>query len=752
MMKTGNEEGLKMMHKVTPMNQGTPVNHMAGVVLLDVVLGIVIFVVGMLALAQLQGNLTRSGADANTRTVGANVAEEIIEAARAFAQVPTDPLDVISSFADIVTETRTVTRGGIEYTANITVEDYYYRADLGLGSFSTEQPPDNLCNGCVGIIYPDFKYMEVEVVWNSSQQFQISEGQTTGDLLGSGSITLTDMISSIPSFSGAKVAAASGDQEYYAPDAEYTPGTRPDAASIDLGNDRFKESTTPVTEIDMKYGIVETWFDVASYQQVGSDNIFLRREEFVTVSCQCSLLAAASDSGRRPTVWDGAEFSEGEFVTKTYGERPDESSLNPDQSLFCLQCCRDHHDGGSGANDQAADPGRSLFNPFKSSSEYHTSGTFSGDHKHYSQNVLGELVVVETAGDLYLEACRLVRKDGFFRVAQDFRQEGLYGFPKDYLDSDSDINEYSGYVGDAVTAFEADIELTADPYESNPPTLLEPGAASPAVLFPASTYSNPTNLPNISGGSTQQLISRGIYFDYHSDDLRSVINCLDGGLLSAFECGAADNVFTSIEVIPFFDVQLTWLARWNEAPINTPVEVTNEPILTDNAHSRGVAELETGGSGMSVVETDIHKGTLGFTGTDSIIPDDYSEFTYYGLYISSSNDIEAAAADVAVVSGTLFSGLNGNDFKVADLLIESSDGVRCGQTNSEYSCAIDTGAANPTMTVSSYVSFSTKSTLYACSDTLIIAAYDKLWTQFILPSTTTSSADIVIRSSSCPTL
>ena len=326
MMKTGNEEGMKMMHKVTPMNQGTPVNNMAGVVLLDVVLGIVIFVVGMLALAQLQGNLTRSGADANTRTVGANVAEEIIEAARAFAQVPTDPNGLISSFADIVTETRTVTRGGIEYTATITVEDYYYRADLGLGSFDTEQPPDNLCNGCVGLVYPDFKYMEVVVEWNANLQFRIDETQS--DMLGSGSITLTDMISSIPSFSGAKVAAASGDQEYYAPDAEYTPGTRPDAASIDLGNERFKESTTPMSEIDQRSGIVETWFDVATYQQVGSDTIFVRREEFVTVSCQCSLLAAVSHNGRRPTVWDGAEYSEGEFVTKTYGERPDESSQN----------------------------------------------------------------------------------------------------------------------------------------------------------------------------------------------------------------------------------------------------------------------------------------------------------------------------------------------------------------------------------------------------------------------------------------
>ena len=128
-----------------------------------------------------------------------------------------------------------------------------------------------------------------------------------------------------------------------------------------------------------------------------------------------------------------------------------------------------------------------------------------------------------------------------------------------------------------------------------------------------------------------------IYVDYLSDDLRDVVNCLDGGILSAFECGATENVLKSIEVIPFFDVQLTWLARWNETPVNTPVEVTNEKILTDNAHDRGLAALQSGGTGMSEVETDIHKGNLGFTGTDPIIPDDFSEFTDYGLYVSSAS-------------------------------------------------------------------------------------------------------------------
>ncbi len=731
-----------MKHKATPMNQGAPLNRMAGILLLDVVLGIVIFVVGMLALAHLQGNLTRSSADANTRTVATHVAEEIIEAARAFEQVPTDPFDIITSYNDIVTETETVNRGGIDYTVVTTVKDYYY--DLASGLF-TETNPSGF------IVYSDFKYMTVTVEWNSTtsdQQFQISEGFTTNDLLGSGSITLTDIISSMPTFSSAKVAANSGDQAFYFPEAEYTSGSRPDAASIDLGNNRYKQSTTPVSIIDTHEGIVENWFDVVTYQQIDSDNaIFIRREEFLTVSCQCEIRAAVTDSGRRPTVWDGAAYTEGEFVTKTWGERPNDR----DQSNFCDHCCRDHHDGGTASLDQAPDPGRSLYNPFKSSSDYYTSGTFAGDHKHYARDDTGNLVAVDSPGDLYHEACRLVRKDGFFRVTQDFRQEDLFAFPQDYLQSDSDQSEYSAYVGEAATTFVDDAIAATDPYESNLPVLLAPGAASPTVEFPASTSSNPTSLPNVAGGNSQQLNSRGIYIDYLSDDLRDVVECLDGGLISAAECGAADNVFTSIEVIPFFDVQLTWLTRWNESPINTPVDVTNENILTDNAHSRGVATLESGGKGMSAVETDIHKGSLGFTGTDPIIPDDYGEFTDYTLYISSSSDISPANPDGAVISGSFLSGENALAFNMADLVLTSSQ-ARCGQTNTGFSCAIEASATNPTFTISDY-DVTRGNSKTGCSGTLTVDAYDKTWTRFLLPTVTTSGADIVmVTGNTCPAL
>jgi len=87
---------------------------------------------------------------------------------------------------------------------------------------------------------------------------------------------------------------------------------------------------------------------------------------------------------------------------------------------------------------------------------------------------------------------------------------------------------------------------------------------------------------------------------------------------------------------------------------------------------------------------------------------------------------------------------------VAEVLISGS-GARCGQTNAEYACAIDAGAASPTVTVSAYLSPSAKN-LRACSNILIIDAYDKDWTRFFLPTGTTSGAHIVIVDSPCQAL
>ena len=105
----------RKMAKFTP-------RHSSGMTILDVLLGIVIFVVGMLALASLQGNLTRSTSEGNARTVGTNLAEEMIEELRVFESLratstcPTG-LDAIAAenvFQCIVDGSASVTRSGMK--------------------------------------------------------------------------------------------------------------------------------------------------------------------------------------------------------------------------------------------------------------------------------------------------------------------------------------------------------------------------------------------------------------------------------------------------------------------------------------------------------------------------------------------------------------------------------------------------------------------------------------------------------------
>ena len=52
----------------------------SGYTLIEVLVGILIFSLGMMALAQLQGNLSKSSAESNARTVAVNIAEEEVEA------------------------------------------------------------------------------------------------------------------------------------------------------------------------------------------------------------------------------------------------------------------------------------------------------------------------------------------------------------------------------------------------------------------------------------------------------------------------------------------------------------------------------------------------------------------------------------------------------------------------------------------------------------------------------------------------
>ncbi len=710
-------------------NKGARKHKSSGFTLMEVLIGILIFAIGMMALAKLQGNLASNSGDSNARTVATNIAEEVIEAARQFSQVTSDGTN--TAYNDIVDGTATINRGGNLYTVVTDVTDYYINLD---GSTSTSAP--------TGALRSDMKLVELTVTWNTGREFQIDENTTTSGQMGTGSITITDVISSITTPASGKVALGTDGTTMYGPPVQYNPGANPDIVSIQLGANKFKESTTPLPDVIRSEELVETTFDVVTYSQDNSGATFLRREEFKSISCECTLRAPdnSDEGGLRPTIWEGYEYTEGEFVSKAYGE-----SANNQQSQFCDLCCRDHHDGGTGAADSGADPGRSLYNPFRSSADYLDGGSMAGDHKHYNRDRNGDLVLADSEGDTYVEACRMIRKDGFWRIAQDLRQEGLNAFPGDYLDEEGEVDTYSDYVTDAVTAYEAAV---GNGYESNPPALTPPAAMSPTVNFPASTPENPTTF-NAVGITEQQLRARGIYIDYLTDTLRARITCLEGGASGA-DCDVPD-VTSPLEVIPFYDVQLTWLARWNETPNNNPVDVTNEAIKDDNSHTRGLATLESG-FGYSTISSAVHKGNLGLTGTDPIDPwynYDEADYNLYALAVDYSSPPPLSGD---TVSGAITSSVGG--VKAADVEIFAED-AQCDRTNTGFECVIEATANNPRLTVRNY--FKKNKVLVACSDVLSTHGTEHSgstpssnWTRFNLPiGGTVTDADIVIRQDSC---
>ncbi len=135
--------------------------------------------------------------------------------------------------------------------------------------------------------------------------------------LGSGKITLTDLISSITSPSGGKVVLNATTNDQYGPPVDYSPGQNPDIISIKLGQNRFKESTKPLPYVYNANERVETKFDVVTYSQNDDGATFLRREEFLAVACECELkFPSGTTGGLRPTIWNGNDYTEGEFVSK----------------------------------------------------------------------------------------------------------------------------------------------------------------------------------------------------------------------------------------------------------------------------------------------------------------------------------------------------------------------------------------------------------------------------------------------------
>ncbi len=192
----------------------------------------------------------------------------------------------------------------------------------------------------------------------------------------------------------------------------------------------------------------------------------------------------------------------------------------------------------------------------------------------------------------------------------------------------------------------------------------------------------------------QQLRSRGVYIDYLSFDIRTVIDCLRGGG-DVDTCHTGDVILDRtesanvLEIIPFFDVQMTFLNRWNETPSNTPVDTTNEGLEDNNTHSRGVASRDA--IGASTVESKGNQNNVGFTDTAAIDDNFMANLSTATLIVQSLDDSGGGGGipfdpNDPLASGELTETVNG--LRATDIEAEGQLGALCDRTPSGFECSI----------------------------------------------------------------
>jgi hypothetical protein len=309
----------------------------------------------------------------------------------------------------------------------------------------------------------------------------------------------------------------------------------------------------------------------------------------------------------------------------------------------------------------------------------------------------------------------MVRVDGFFRVAQDFRREDLNIFPEDFLNDESEIDVYSAYVTGAASDY---ANYAIGDYETSPPCIGPPLAlpeiscevptAPKQAPYPAlvdlglGEFPSWTTLPLITA-ETQQLRSRGVYIDYLTSDLRTVLANCDPATETADDedCKSGDieldktGSVNHLEMLPFYDVQMTKLNRWNERPTpNVPVDTTNEPLANNNTHTRGVASKSADGE--SYVRATGHRGNIGFTDTLPIDPTYDSEVTYAELKVHAG--VVTPLPVGTTISGTLTETVPGDP----PIVVTGLNGVLCGQTSVSYSCLVPLFTADPKVDITGY--------------------------------------------------
>jgi type IV pilus modification protein PilV len=645
----------------------TPIKNLTnrGFTLLEIMIAILIMAIGLAAMANLQGKLTRYSTMAKQRTIAMNLLEQQAETMRSFYTMQDTGAGACSTeqsgFDDLEScvNGTTVSVGNMPFNLSWTIAAYSQNYDGTTEVYSTESER----------FRADLKLATISVNW-------------VGGLGEAQSAELVDIIDATSVFNTGRVAAKVDSNTR--PSVPFDIGDFPGVVEIAIGSDKVKGSTTPKPTIENRGENVITKFDVVSLLSNGTDAYLQRREEFKVVNCICTMdngLGTGREvgKGRAPSIWNGTYYALGEKLSKRTG------TPLADQPYECGLCCGDHHDA-AGADDK--------YDNFRPAFSGDAGGfDFLGDHAHYG--IVNGVKVLAKETDEYLEACRFIRKDGLFKLTTDMAQENLDAVRESYPTTFN--TQYSNSVINFVTDF------------SNAISVLDYPGTRPVATYSVPWWLDWWGIFLNSPGQTEPSMSRAIYVDYLSADLLKKIKCLQADGLGDYSdfCDILKDP-PWLEILPFYDVDLTSLANWNRG--STSISVTNSPIsdIDRAGFSRGVVGLAPGYFDIDTnVSASVELSNTGLTDTNPIDPDDELESTGdMPVRVVIGGSLPAIGAQV---TGNIYAGSNKVNVETVRLQQNPPD-IDCeiitivdgNSTQKAYVCDLYPTPVTGTITVSDY--------------------------------------------------
>lgn len=511
---------------------------LAGFSFIELLVSLLILGIGVAALVTLQATFVRSSAQAAERNAALDAAYSQIEQLR------------WQDFEDLADGSASVTQDIHSFTLNWQFTDYFYA-----GAWLTATDPTLPVN--LQGQTPHAKAATLTVSWTDSS--------------GSNEVVMVPAwFAALQMRDGQRLAREPSERAD--PKVVYQPGLAPEVISIRLDEDDtapsyfVKETSKPTPQVSRSGEYLQVSFDAVTYDELTQTQ---RIEDFLTLNCTCAISGTGEgQTPNRMTLIDNQlqlDPSAGEYVQKTTG-----ISADAGQPALCNQCCRDHHD-----SNETVQTGQVY--------QYTDDRLASGNHRHYNL-VNGQFIDANNPGDVYVEACRMRRIDGYYSAFTDWQLESVALMSAAYLTQASTLATYEDYVRAAVKAM-----ILGNPLPSPPPDRdmqVTPGA--------------------------YQLIGRGIYLDEMTAEHEQIV-------LDAIQAGATD----FLRLVPFYEVNLTLLSDW-ETSLAAVASVTNEPIETivdpENdyygTYSRGrVQALDNGVTTIAMSVLGANAGVIGSAAT-----------------------------------------------------------------------------------------------------------------------------------------